>query len=223
MRKLNIHRSTKSLAVGSRPAHATLSKIILPAAGEVSHIKSKWSWHYRTLLRLREQLWQERDEQLRHAAQPLESHGIHAADTASDEFEHALALSRISAEQDALYEIEEAIHRILNGSYGVCQSTGQPILAARLRAIPWTRFSKSAEAAQERAGQINSHPALGKLTLISGIRPTASLEMMAAEEAETPAPVPVDETFQSKTAAVGPEKSASHQTRMNRKSNKTTL
>ena len=40
-----------------------------------------------------------------------------------------------------LLEIEHALGRIENGTYGVCEETEEPIEADRLRAIPWTRLS----------------------------------------------------------------------------------
>ncbi|MCB0376855.1 MAG: TraR/DksA family transcriptional regulator [Bdellovibrionales bacterium] len=40
-----------------------------------------------------------------------------------------------------LFEIEQALGRIENGSYGICEETEEYIEADRLRAIPWTRLS----------------------------------------------------------------------------------
>lgn len=40
-----------------------------------------------------------------------------------------------------LYEIESALGRIDNGSFGFCEETEEPIEVERLRAIPWTRLS----------------------------------------------------------------------------------
>lgn len=40
-----------------------------------------------------------------------------------------------------LYEIESALGRIDNGSFGYCEETEEPIEVERLRAIPWTRLS----------------------------------------------------------------------------------
>lgn len=40
-----------------------------------------------------------------------------------------------------LMEIEMALHRIENGSYGVCDETEELIEDERLLAIPWTRLS----------------------------------------------------------------------------------
>ncbi|NJL24697.1 MAG: hypothetical protein HC902_05700 [Calothrix sp. SM1_5_4] len=40
-----------------------------------------------------------------------------------------------------LFEIESALKRMDNGSYGICEETLEPIEVERLLAIPWTRLS----------------------------------------------------------------------------------
>jgi DnaK suppressor protein len=67
--------------------------------------------------------------------------GQHQADAGSDAYEKDFALSLLSAEQDALYEIEEALKRIEVGSYGVCEMSNKFIPHARLEAIPFARFT----------------------------------------------------------------------------------
>jgi RNA polymerase-binding transcription factor DksA len=67
--------------------------------------------------------------------------GQHQADAGSDAYEKDFALSLLSQEQDALYEIEEALKRIENGSYGVCEMSNKLIPHARLEAIPFARFT----------------------------------------------------------------------------------
>jgi hypothetical protein len=57
-------------------------------------------------------------------------------------------------EQDALYEIDEALDRIRTGSYGICELTGKEIERQRLEAIPWTRFSADAEKTLESRGEV---------------------------------------------------------------------
>jgi RNA polymerase-binding transcription factor DksA len=124
------------------------------ATVERRRIDSKWAWHYRVLVGLRERLLKDRGEQLAQAAEPLESYSMDMADSATDEFDHDLALTELSAEQDALYEVDEAIKRILNGTYGICEETCKPIPAARLKAIPWARFIKEVEARLESKGLV---------------------------------------------------------------------
>ena len=123
-------------------------KLISPRPA-AKHINPKWAWHYQALSKLRRRLLKDRDEQMSEAAEPTEPHSLHLADSATDELDHELAIAELDAEQNLLYEGEQAIQRILNGTYAKCELTGKPIPAARLRAIPWTRFSKEAEAELE--------------------------------------------------------------------------
>jgi RNA polymerase-binding transcription factor DksA len=67
--------------------------------------------------------------------------GQHQADAGSDAYEKDFALSLLSQEQDALYEIEEALKRIETGAYGVCEMSNKFIPHARLEAIPFARFT----------------------------------------------------------------------------------
>ncbi|MBI3849080.1 MAG: TraR/DksA family transcriptional regulator [Verrucomicrobia bacterium] len=175
-------------------------KRILPArphwqsdSRKPGRIDPKWGWHYRVLLTLRERLLRERGEKLDDASQPLEPHSMDMADSATDEFDHNMALSELSAEQDALFEIEEALKRILNGSYGVCEETGKPISPARLRAVPWARFSKGVENRLEAQGAV-SRAQLGQVASVRGPQ-NRSLEEAETPEEETQEPAPKDEAL----------------------------
>ncbi|HEV2387996.1 MAG TPA: TraR/DksA family transcriptional regulator [Candidatus Acidoferrales bacterium] len=55
------------------------------------------------------------------------------------QMEH-LAFTALEQEQKTLREIEAALNRMDRGSYGVCESCGEPIPEARLRALPWARY-----------------------------------------------------------------------------------
>ena len=76
--------------------------------------------------------------------------GMHQADAGSDAYDKDFALSLLSQEQDALYEIEEALKRIENGTYGVCEMSGKEIPAARLEALPFARLTVECQAEFER-------------------------------------------------------------------------
>ena len=65
--------------------------------------------------------------------------GMHQADAGSDAYDRDFALSLLSQEQDALYEIDQALKRIELGTYGICEMSGKPIPHARLEAIPFAR------------------------------------------------------------------------------------
>lgn len=76
--------------------------------------------------------------------------GMHQADAGSDAYDKDFALSLLSQEQDALYEIEEALKRIDAGTYGVCEMSGKEIPAARLEALPFARLTVECQAEFER-------------------------------------------------------------------------
>lgn len=65
--------------------------------------------------------------------------GMDAADIGSKNFERDMAMNLMSAEQNIISEVNAAIERMRNGTYGVCEVTGKPIPESRLLAIPFAR------------------------------------------------------------------------------------
>jgi len=80
--------------------------------------------------------------------------GMHQADAGSDAYDRDFALSLLSQEQDALYEIDEALKRIELGSYGVCEMSGKPIPHARLEAIPFARYTVDCQSQLEKQNKL---------------------------------------------------------------------
>jgi DnaK suppressor protein len=76
--------------------------------------------------------------------------GMHQADAGSDAYDRDFALSLLSQEQDALYEIDEALKRIELGTYGKCEMSAKPIPRARLEAIPFARFTVECQSQLEK-------------------------------------------------------------------------
>jgi DnaK suppressor protein len=76
--------------------------------------------------------------------------GMHQADAGSDAYDRDFALSLLSQEQDALYEIDQALKRIELGTYGKCEMSGKPISHARLEAIPFARFTVECQSQLEK-------------------------------------------------------------------------
>ena len=76
--------------------------------------------------------------------------GMHQADAGSDAYDRDFALSLLSQEQDALYEIDQALKRIELGTYGICEMSGKPIPRARLEAIPFARFTVECQSQLEK-------------------------------------------------------------------------
>ncbi len=80
----------------------------------------------------------------------LSGYSQHMADAGTESFDRDFALSMVSSEQDALHEIEEALERIYNGTYGICQTTGKQIRDVRLMAVPFTRYSIKTQSELEK-------------------------------------------------------------------------
>lgn len=76
--------------------------------------------------------------------------GQHQGDAGSDAYDRDFALSVLAKEQDALYEIEQALYRIKKGAYGNCEMSGQKIPVARLEAIPFARLTVEEQANWEK-------------------------------------------------------------------------
>lgn len=121
-------------------------------------VPEKFKRYYKLLLDLRAHLTEgiERhsEETLKRSAKDdagdLSAYGQHMADAGTDTFDRDFALSMVANEQEALSEIEAAIKRIHDGSYGICEITQKPIAKERLLAVPFTRYSAEAQKDLER-------------------------------------------------------------------------
>jgi RNA polymerase-binding transcription factor DksA len=80
--------------------------------------------------------------------------GMHQADAGSDAYDRDFALNLLSQEQDALYEIDEALKRIDAGTYGTCEMSGKPISHARLEAIPFARCTVECQSQLEKQNKL---------------------------------------------------------------------
>ncbi len=76
--------------------------------------------------------------------------GMHQGDAGSDAYDRDFALSVLAKEQDALYEIDQALRRIQKGIYGVCEMSNRKIPQARLEAIPFARLTVECQSQWEK-------------------------------------------------------------------------
>ncbi|MCB1127816.1 MAG: TraR/DksA C4-type zinc finger protein [Verrucomicrobiae bacterium] len=139
----------------------------------VSAVKPEWRKFYVNLIELRERLVDQMGGLAKESAEQLDGYSLHMADCGTDNFDRDFALSLLSSDQDALYEIDEALKRITRGSYGVCELTGKPIPKARLEAIPWTRFTVQAQAQLEKDGALRQR----RLATLGSIEGGSGLEI----------------------------------------------
>jgi len=74
------------------------------------------------------------------ASGDLSSMPIHMADIGTDNYEQEFVLGLMDSERRLLREIDDALQRIEEGTYGICEGTGKTIPKARLEAQPWARY-----------------------------------------------------------------------------------
>src|SRR6202162_3889079 len=114
------------------------------------------------------------------------SFGMHQADAGSDAYDRDFALSLLSQEQDALYEIDQALKRIEVGTYGICEMSGKSIPHARLEAIPFARFTVECQSQLEK--QNKQSRVRQSVTSLFGLTDDEGGEGEAEESEATPAP-----------------------------------
>ncbi|MGE3311481.1 MAG: TraR/DksA family transcriptional regulator [Limisphaerales bacterium] len=144
-------------------------------------IDPEWARYRQILFDLRDQLVRQMNGLAKESAEQLPGYSMHMADSGTDNFDRDFALSLLSSDQDAIYEIDEALKRIERGSYGTCELTGKPIPKARLDAIPWARFTVEAQAQLERDGALR-HRRLGSLGTLDAGAPAEIEEDDEVEE-----------------------------------------
>lgn len=120
-----------------------------PNSGGPVKIPPQWAWHFRTLLHLRERLERAHHEHASEVNLPPDTDSNDLADSAQERAERDVLWAELGAESDKLFEIDCALQRIRDGVYGFCESSGRAIPPERLRAVPWTRYSREVAAAQE--------------------------------------------------------------------------
>ena len=170
--------------LGSATAAAILGNTVAPSrrgpGNGAIKIKPEWAKYYNTLLELRERLLNQMSGLAKESAEEMPGYSLHMADSGTDNFDRDFALSLLSSDQDAIYEIEEALKRIERNTYGICELTGKPIPKARLDAIPWTRFTVEAQAQLEKEGALRQR----RLGALGSVDSVGAIEVEEEEEAE---------------------------------------
>ena len=135
-------------------------------------VPKAWLSYYRDLMTLRESLKGALGERSSETlgASARESSGelsLNSPDAGTETFNRDVALSMVASEQEALEEIEDAIDRIFDGTFGICQETQKPIKKTRLKVVPFTRFSLEGQNLYERRKRRDGEPVSGAFATIS--------------------------------------------------------
>ncbi len=99
---------------------------------------------------IRDDLQRERADATSETGDELSSFDQHPGDLGTETFEQEKNLSLLEQVSDELLQIEAALHRLEQGTYGICQACGRKIAEERLEALPATRFCLDDQAKAER-------------------------------------------------------------------------
>jgi DnaK suppressor protein len=102
------------------------------------------------LTEMKQKLLAEIDTELRAEREGNKDEGMDTYDLASEERDREISFILSDRERMKIKEIDEALERLADGSYGVCESCGLEIAEARLDALPFTRLCRDCQQEQER-------------------------------------------------------------------------
>ena len=129
-------------------------------------VAPEWEPFYQRLLRLKDRLIDSQNDLDGKAREIRPDETLEEpSETATDTFHRDYALGMSSFQQDFIAEVMGAIDRIENGTYGICEVTGEKIPRERLDAVPWARTTVEGQRQLEETGQ----------AAISGIGPRGTM------------------------------------------------
>lgn len=83
------------------------------------------------------------------ASGDLSAYSLHMADMASDNYDREFSLNVASGERNTLLDVDEALKRIKDKTYGKCISCGKNIAKKRLLAVPHAKLCMSCKSKEE--------------------------------------------------------------------------
>ncbi len=83
------------------------------------------------------------------ASGDLSGYTLHMADMSGDQYEREVSLGIAGTEQNVIYDIDEALKRIEDGTYGVCATCEKTITKSRLKVMPHAKFCISCQQKEE--------------------------------------------------------------------------
>lgn len=84
------------------------------------------------------------------AAGDISGYTFHMADVATDTYDREFSLGIASNERQMLYELDDALKRIEEGSFGICEDCKNPIAKTRLKAVPHARLCLACQEKREK-------------------------------------------------------------------------
>lgn len=135
------------------------------------NVPKEWDSYYKILKAMRDSLrgslGERSSETIGASARESGELSLNSSDAGTETFDRDLALSMVANDHEALEEIEDAIDRIFDGSYGICQETNKPIKKNRLQAVPFTRFSLEGQIQYEKSSRRERDSGAGAFATIA--------------------------------------------------------
>jgi len=102
------------------------------------------------LQEMRRQVLRELGEDLKEGREGGKQEGMDTYDLASEERDREISFILTDREREKVQAIQDALDRVENGTYGICESCDSEIAPARLSAMPFTRLCVNCQAEQEK-------------------------------------------------------------------------
>ena len=84
------------------------------------------------------------------ASGDISGYTYHMADVATDAYDREFSLGLASNEQKSLYELDDALKRIEEGTFGICEECKCVMKKIRLKAVPYARLCVKCQGKKER-------------------------------------------------------------------------
>lgn len=85
------------------------------------------------------------------ASGDISGYTYHMADVATDTYDREFSLGLASNDRQFLYELEDALKKIEEGKYGICESCNSSIAKSRLKAVPYARLCVKCQEKKEKS------------------------------------------------------------------------
>ena len=129
-KKVSKVKKIQTASINDILGFGTVSVTKRPVRDE-NKVPKEWESYYRILMSMRNSLkgslGERSSETIGASARESGELSLNSSDAGTETFDRDLALSMVANDQEALEEIEDAIDRIFDGSYGICQETNKPI------------------------------------------------------------------------------------------------
>lgn len=84
------------------------------------------------------------------ASGDISGYTFHMADVATDTYDREFSLGLVSNDREAIYELDDALKKIEEGTFGICESCKSSISKTRLKAVPYARLCLKCQEKKEK-------------------------------------------------------------------------